>query len=100
MSVENHLAGSAAKLAAHGIKELKPLQEHKSPAIAFFLGLAFGALGVAIYFKSAKDFFLCIGIFIGITILMPLGGEILGWGFASVYGAWRAHTSNEKLGVK
>ncbi len=80
------------------VQELAPLAERKSPAIAFGLGLAFGALGVAIYFKSAKDFFICFGLFLLASILLPGLGSVLGWFFAPAYAAWRAHTSNEHLG--
>jgi hypothetical protein len=95
---EQHLA-HLAKHGAEFVKELAPLEERKNPALAFGAGLVLGALGVAIYFKSAKDFFICLAMFIGLSFVMPFGpGELLGWFFAPVYGAWRAHTSNENLG--
>lgn len=95
----NHHAGHAAKLGAEVVKQLDPLHERKSPVLAFILGLLFGALGVAIYFKSIKDFFICMGMFIVASLLLPGFGILLGWFFSPVYGAWRAHTSNEKLGL-
>ncbi|MEM9966211.1 MAG: hypothetical protein AAGC58_12790 [Asticcacaulis sp.] len=95
----DHMAGHATKLGAEAVKQLNPLNEHKNPFIAFVLGLLFGALGVAIYFKSVKDFFICMGMFIAASIFLPGLGIILGWFFSPVYGAWRAHTSNENLGL-
>ena len=62
------------------------------------LFLLAGAVGVAIYFKSAKDFLICFGLFIVASILLPGLGSILGWCFAPCYGAYRAISSNENLG--
>ena len=88
---------------AHGgakiIDSLAPLPEPKNPVVAFMAGLVFGALGGAIYFKSAKDFLICFGLFVAASILLPGLGLVLGWGFAPVYGAYRAHSSNEQLGL-
>ncbi|MAK82391.1 MAG: hypothetical protein CMJ17_11055 [Phenylobacterium sp.] len=81
------------------VSSLGPLPEPKSPSIAFVLGLCFGALGVAIYLKSAKDFFVCMGLFIAASILLPGIGSVLGWLFAPCYGAYRAYSSNEQLGL-
>jgi predicted PurR-regulated permease PerM len=97
--MSNHHLGHLAKHGAEAIKELAPLHERKSPAIAFSAGLVFGALGVAIYLKSPKDFFICLGLFLVASVLIPGLGSVLGWFFAPVYGAWRAHTSNENLGL-
>lgn len=94
----NH-AGHAAKAGLHIVKDLQPLPEPKNPVVAFGLGLVFGALGVALYFKSAKDFFICFGLFIGASIIVPGLGSLLGWFFAPCYGAYRAASSNEKLGL-
>jgi len=87
--------GHAAKLGAEAVKSLKPLPEPKNPAIAFVAGLLLGALGVAIYFKSIKDFWVCMAMFIGLSIILPGIGTPLGWLFAPIYGAYRAHSSNE-----
>ncbi len=96
--MSQHHIGHAAKHGIELVRELVPLDEHKNPAAAFGAGMVLGALGVAIYLKSAKDFFICLGMFIVLTTLMPFGpGEAVGWLFAPIYGAWRAHTSNEKL---
>lgn len=97
--MSNHHIGHAAKEGAKFVQGLDPLDERKNPAIAFALGLVFGALGVALYFKSLRDFFICLGLFLGASVLLPGLGSILGWFFAPVYGAWRAHTSNENLGL-
>ncbi|MEM9966214.1 MAG: hypothetical protein AAGC58_12805 [Asticcacaulis sp.] len=75
------------------------MDEYKSPVVAFILGLLFGALGVSIYFKSAKDFGIYSGMFIAACIMLPGLGVVLGWFFSPVYAAWRAHTSNQNLGL-
>ncbi|HEY4942288.1 MAG TPA: hypothetical protein VII56_12745 [Rhizomicrobium sp.] len=96
--MSEHLTHHAVKGIAEGVRSLAPLPEEKNPFVAFLLGICLGALGVAIYFKSAKDFFICMGCFIALTMVMPFGlGEVIGWLFAPAYGAWRAHTSNENL---
>lgn len=94
----NHI-GHTAKGAADVIKNLPPLPESKNPAVAFVAGLIFGALGVAVYFKSAKDFVICFGLFIVASIMLPGLGSILGWFFAPCYGAYRAISSNENRGL-
>ncbi len=92
-----HLA-HALKGSAEIVKELEPLRERKEPAVALLAGLVLGALGVAIYLKSAKDFFICMGMFIALSVLIPGVGSVVGWFFAPAYGAWRAHTSNQNAG--
>jgi hypothetical protein len=79
---------------------MTPLAEKKSPVAAFVLGVLFGAIGVGIYFRSWKDFFVCILLFIGLAIVIPGIGTIPGWLFAAGYGAYRAHTSNVNAGYK
>ncbi len=98
--MSNPLAHHAPKMAAEAVKSLRPLHEQKNEILAALLGFAFGAIGVAIYFRSAKDFFVCMAIFFGLTMLVPFGpGELLGWLFSPAYAFWRARTSNEKLGT-
>lgn len=96
--MSHHHLGHAAQEGAKFVRSLEPLPEPKNPVIAFMAGLVFGALGVAIYFKSMKDFLICFGLFIVASILLPGLGSILGWFFAPCYGAYRAHSSNENLG--
>jgi hypothetical protein len=93
--MSEHLA-HAAKAAAEAVKELEPLPTRKNVALAFALGFAFGPFGVGIYFKSPKDFFICLAMLL-VSILFFGFGVIAGWLFSACYGAWRAHTSNETL---
>lgn len=96
--VAHRVASHTVKLAGEAIKDLPPLREQRNVFLAAVIGFAFGPLGVAIYFKSAKDFFLCLAILLFLSFLMAFGpGEILGWLFSPAYAAWRAHTSNENL---
>lgn len=98
MSNIHHLH-QAAKGGAKIIDTMAPLPEPKNPVIAFALGFFFGALGVAIYFKSAKDFWVCMGLFLAASVLLPGVGSVLGWLFAPCYGAYRAQSSNAQLGL-
>ena len=100
MSKHNHLGHSAhtAHSAVHAVGDMAPLEKKKNPLLAAALGVFFGAVGIGIYFRSWKDFFVCIGLFIGLSIVIPGLGAVPGWLFAAVYGAYRAHSSNEKGG--
>ena len=97
--MSEHHAAHFAKHGAEAIKRLEPLAERKSPAVAFVAGLLLGSLGVAIYLRSFKDFFICMVLFVLLSLMLPGLGSIIGWLFAPVYGAWRAHTSNDNLGL-
>ena len=101
MNNNNAMAwGKAAKKAydqSKLVESMAPLSSRANPWAAFALGFCFGAIGIAIYFRSWKDFFVCVGLFILLALAMPMGpGEIVGWLFAAFYGAWRAHSSNQK----
>jgi hypothetical protein len=96
--MENQLVHHAAKHAAQAVKELKPLGDVKNPFLAGVLGMAFGPIGPAVYFRSVKDFFICTAMLAGLSFLVPFGpGEVTGWAFSAAYAVWRAKCSNEKL---
>lgn len=96
--VARHAAAKAAKLAKDAIQELPPLQERCNVFLATAIAFAFGPLGVAIYFRSFKDFFLCLAILLWLSFLMLFDpGKLFGWLFSPAYAAFRAHTSNAKL---
>lgn len=76
---------------------IDPLPKEKKPHIAAIMGLLLGALGVALYFRSLKDFFVCLIVFVALTVIIPGLGAFPGWLFASIYGYFRAETSNKKL---
>jgi hypothetical protein len=98
-----HHAGHLAKHTAEQLAKMRPLKQRKSPVLAFVLGFCLGGIGLGLYFQSWKDFFVCVGIFLGFfVILLPtVAGEaflpLLGPTFCAIYGAWRANMSNEKL---
>lgn len=94
-----HHIKDVAEGSAGVIKNLPPLAEPKNPVNAFMAGLIFEALGVAIYFKSAKDFVICFGLFIVASNMLPGLGSMLGWFFAPCFGADRAVSSNESWGL-
>jgi len=92
----SHNPVHAAHQAHQLLENLEPLPEEKNPVLAFFLGIFFGALGVGLYFKSWKDFFVCLFLLIFLTVMIPAVGSIPGWLFAGFYGAYRAYSSNER----
>jgi hypothetical protein len=84
------------------IKEMPPLHEMKNLNWAAAIGFLFGGIGLAIYFRSVIDGVLPIAIMIvaiiaanvvggSLTVFGWLGGAII----ASLYGYYRAQTSNE-----
>ena len=92
----SHNPGHAVHQAHKVVEQLEPLAEEKNPLVAFLLGVFFGALGVGIYFRSWKDFFVCFFLFVFLTLAIPGLGALPGWLFAAFYGAYRAHSSNER----
>jgi hypothetical protein len=89
-------AGQSIRQAGRLVQSLEPLPAEKNVAVALVLGIFFGALGVGIYFRSWKDFFVCLLLLIVLTIGIPAIGAIPGWLFAGVYGAFRAQSSNDR----
>lgn len=98
-----HHVVEAARHTADALKELKPLKQRKNPMVAALVGFFFQAMGIALYFGSLKDFFICVGVFvlffaillptvIGEAFLLPAASI-----FCAIYGAWRAYDSNAKL---
>jgi hypothetical protein len=73
--------------AIHKVIEERPRVHGKSAGLAFLIGLLFGAPGVGIYLRSWADFFICIGLFLFMLIVLyPTGpGEILGIPIALVF---------------
>jgi hypothetical protein len=95
--------GHIFHMAHKWVEDLKPLDKPKGPFIAFCLGVLFGAIGVAIYLQSWKDFLICMGLFLFVAVvLIPTGLgtvfsvpiELL---FSGFYGFFRVLKSNEKL---
>lgn len=70
----------------------KGLQMRKNPILAAILGVLFGAFGIGIYFRSFKDFLLCLGLQI-LLILLPIPplNFALSWAAAATYGLIRAN---------
>jgi len=77
--------------------EAPTLSKEKSPVAAAIWGLLLGAVGIAIYFRSLRDFFVCIIVLAVCTTLGVGVGFIPGWLFAAIYGYFRAESSNKKL---
>lgn len=84
-------------MTAARVHNLEALPERKNPLIAALVGFFFGAIGVAVYFRSVRDFVVCVVSLIGFTFAIPVGGAPIGWLFAAGYGFFRAVTSNQEL---
>src|ERR1039457_5412166 len=93
MSLGKHLGHSAHAL--HGVEKLPPLPEKANVLVAGLLGFFLGALGVAIYFRSWRDFlyFMCVFLPLAITGI----GLPVAMCCTAAYGIRRAYSSNEKL---
>lgn len=84
---------------AHGIvtKEIDPLEKKKDPGKAVIWGFLLGPFGVGFYFRSWRDFFLCMGMLILLIIVLPVVGGFPGWIFSAAYGYFRAESSNRRI---
>ncbi|MBD2596294.1 hypothetical protein H6G74_18455 [Nostoc spongiaeforme FACHB-130] len=78
--------------------KMPPLKSKKNPAIAFFLGIFFGSIGIAIYFQSFLDFLVPFVVFIVAAIAGFGIGGVPGWLFAGFWGMVRALDSNHRRG--
>jgi hypothetical protein len=88
----------------HLMDRLAPLSKPKKPGRACLIGFLFGAIGIAIYFRSAVDFVFPLGVYVAVflgasAMGIPVAG--IGWLVASLviglYGYFRALSSNGKL---
>jgi hypothetical protein len=99
-----HHAAHIGKDIGKELQKMPPLKNKKNPVIAFVLGFLLQGIGVGLYLESWKDFFACVGIFVlffGILLPTVVGEALLlpaAALFCGIYGAWRANSSNEKLG--
>jgi hypothetical protein len=79
------------------VEGMGPLAKTKNPFVAGLAGFFFGAFGVGLYLGSWRDFFVCLALLVGLTIVIPGIGVVPGWLFSAVYGYARASKSNEHL---
>jgi len=83
--------------------EMAPLRAEKSPQAAAFLGFVLGGVGLGLYFLSFVDALIPLGIAIAITVVADVAKLDVTFGFlaggiiASLYGYFRAETSNAQL---
>jgi hypothetical protein len=79
------------------MNSLPPIHSRKNPSLALIIGFAAGGVGLGIYFRSVVDFMLPVGIAFATVHIFGdygwLGGAIL----ASLYGFFRALSSNKQL---
>ncbi|HEX3019703.1 MAG TPA: hypothetical protein VHP36_05355 [Chitinispirillaceae bacterium] len=81
-------------------EKLPVLNDRKDPTLSAILGLLFGGIGLGIYFRSFIDFLLPILITMVFVAIFEDVGFLGGVLFASIYGYFRALTSNQKMGIK
>jgi hypothetical protein len=86
------------------IREMPPLHEMKNLNWAAAIGFLFGGIGLAVYFRSVIDGVVPIAIMVVAIIAASVVGSdltVFGWLagaiIASLYGYYRAQTSNENL---
>ncbi|MEA2192711.1 MAG: hypothetical protein QOI73_2832 [Solirubrobacteraceae bacterium] len=79
------------------LDKLPTLSGRRSANLACLLGLLFGGLGLAVYFRTVVDFVLPIGIAIACVVAFGDVGWIGGAVIASLYGFARADNSNQRL---
>jgi hypothetical protein len=81
------------------MNSLPPIHSRKNPSLALIIGFVAGGVGLAIYFRSLVDLILPVGIGVACALLFGdygiFGGAIL----ASLYGFFRASSSNKNLGT-
>ncbi len=82
------------------LKEMPPLKEEKSPALAFLFGCVFGCIGIAIYLRSFLDFIVPFAVFFLFSLAGFGLGSIPAWMFAGVWGAMRVVHSNQALNAR
>jgi hypothetical protein len=76
---------------------LPPIYAEKNANLACVLGLLFGGIGLGIYFRSVVDFVLPIGIALAMTVVAGDLGWVAGAIVASLYGYFRAVSSNARI---
>ena len=83
---------------------LPPLRGPKSPGLAAVIGFLTGGIGLAVYFRSVRDF-LPVDVAAGLVILGSLAFGASPFALAGIvapllgalYGFWRARSSNRRL---
>ena len=94
MSHGKHL-GKLLNEVRKDMEKAPALSERKSPLVAAIVGFFFGPIGVGIYLKSWRDFFICLAVLV--ILLFTVALAPIGWLFSAAYGGYRAYTSNENL---
>jgi hypothetical protein len=89
MSKEAHVAHGIHALLA----DLPPIREKKNPLVAGVLGFLFGGIGLGLYFGSWKDFLYPILTLLGLAIVLPGIGIVVGVLLTTIWGIVRAANS-------
>jgi hypothetical protein len=80
------------------MNSLPPIHSLKNPSLALIIGFVAGGIGLGIYFRTVVDLVLPLGIAVATVHVFGdyglLGGAII----ASLYGFFRALSSNKLLG--
>jgi hypothetical protein len=81
------------------MNSLPPIHARKNPSLALIIGFVAGGIGLAIYFRSVVDFVLPLGIAVATALLFGDAGILGGAILSSLYGFFRASSSNKSLGT-
>lgn len=100
MSAEKNLGHAAQHLSHLGHEMEKPLKAKKNALLAAVLGFFFGAIGLAIYLRSLKDFFIPLALFLILTAFLNCPGIFMACLFSAGYGAIRVIMSNEAIDAR
>jgi hypothetical protein len=78
------------------------LSRKLSPSASCGIGFLFGAIGLAIYFRSVLDLFAPLVFYVALVLLHPnpVAGWLAGALLAGAYGFLRAIDSNERLAAQ
>jgi hypothetical protein len=83
-------------------RHLPPLSAEKNVGVATVIGILTGGIGLAIYFRSLRDF-LAVDLTVGlILVALAFGanpfevGVVAGAVIGGLYGYWRAQSSNRR----
>ncbi|WP_433802942.1 hypothetical protein [Actinomycetospora sp. CA-084318] len=72
-----------------------PAPHGKNAGVAAGIGLVFGGIGLAVYFRNIIDLILPVGIFLALAVVLGDYGVLAGAVIAAVYGYYRVIVAQE-----
>jgi hypothetical protein len=98
--MSNHSTNALMQATGRMLAQMQPLKTKKSPITAAICGLAFGAIGLGLYFGSIAECVIPAVIWVLAIFLAPASGGTLLIAapfFCALYGYVRVTASNQKL---